>query len=39
MKRTAVRRGASQSMFRRTANRTKSINIFRPMVVRGGFRL
>lgn len=39
MKRKRVYRFKDKKVFRNTADRTKAINMYSPVVMRGGFRL
>lgn len=39
MKRKRTHRFTDKRVFRHTADRTKAINMSKPMVMRGGFRL
>lgn len=39
MKRKRLSRGKDRKVFRNTVDKTKSINVYKPTLMRGGFRL
>lgn len=39
MKRKRLNRGKDKRVFRNTVDKTKSVNVFKPALMRGGFRL
>lgn len=39
MKRRRLPRGKDRRVFRNTVDKTKSINVYKPTLMRGGFRL
>lgn len=39
MKRKSVNRGKDKKVFANTVDKTKSVNVHKPTILRGGFRL